>query len=69
MKMTNNLPDPAEFHKNLLALFGPDATVSLERAIVKDLVTRLRWALDLLSIEGTFDFKTTMLKIEKGMKA
>lgn len=69
MKMTNNLPDPAEFHKKLLALFGEQATLSLERAIVRDLVTRLKWALDLLSIEGTFDFNTTMLKIRKGMKA
>jgi hypothetical protein len=68
MKMTNNLPDPAEFHKRLLALFGAQATISLERAIVKDLVVRLKWALDLLSIEGTFDFNATMLKIQKGVK-
>ena len=69
MKMTSDLPDPAEFHKKLLALFGEDATISLERAIVRDLVTRLKWALDLLSIEGTFDFNTTILKMKKGMKA
>ena len=69
MKMTSNLPDPAEFHKKLLALFGKEATLSLERSIVRDLVTRLKWALELLSIEGPFDFNTTMLKIQKGMKA
>jgi hypothetical protein len=69
MKMTNNLPDPAEFHKNLLALFGDRGTLSLERAIVKDLVIRLRWALDLLNIEGTFDFDAIMRRIEKGVKA
>jgi hypothetical protein len=69
MKMTSNLPDPAEFHTRLLALFGEQATLSLERAIVKDLVKRLKWALELLSIEGTFDFSETMLKIRKGVKA
>ena len=69
MKMTSNLPDPAEFHKKLLTLFGKEATLSLERAIVRDLVTRLKWALDLLSVEGPFDFNTAMLKIQKGMKA
>ena len=68
MKMTNNLPDPALFHKKLLALFGQAATISLERAIVKDLVTRLKWALDLLSIEGAFDFNETMVRIQKGLK-
>jgi hypothetical protein len=68
MKVTNNLPDPAEFHKKLLVLFGEQATISLERAIVRDLILRLKWALDLLSIEGTFDFNATMLKIQKGMK-
>ena len=46
MKMTDNLPDPAEFHKKLLALFGEQGTLSLERAIVKDLAIRLRWSLD-----------------------
>jgi hypothetical protein len=69
IKMTNSLPDPAEFHKKLLALFGENATLSLERAIVKDLVRRLKWALELLSIEGTFDFSEIMLKIRKGVKA
>jgi hypothetical protein len=68
MKMTDNLPDPAEFHKKLLALFGEQATLSLERAIVRDLVKRLKWALDLLSIDGPFDFNATMVKIRKGQK-
>jgi hypothetical protein len=68
MKMTNNLPNPAEFHKKLLTLFGKEATLSLERAIVRDLVKRLKWALELLSIEGPFDFNTTMQKIQKGVK-
>ena len=69
MKMTSDLPDPAEFHKKLLALFGKEATISLEKAIVKDLVTKLKWALDLLSIEGPFDFNTTMLNIKKVIKS
>jgi hypothetical protein len=69
MKMTSSLPDPAEFHKKLLALFGEQATLSLERAIVKDLVRRLKWALELLNMEGTFDFSAIMLKIQKGVKA
>ena len=69
LKMTNSLPDPAEFHKKLLALFGEQATLSLERAIVKDLVRRLKWALELLSVEGQFDFSATMHKIQKGVRA
>ena len=66
MKMTHGLPEPGEFHKKLLALFGPQGTLSLERAIVRDLATRLRWSLDLLSIEGAFDFDTVMRSVEKG---
>jgi len=69
MKMTTRLPDPVEFHRKLLALFGEQATLSLERAIVKDLVRRLKWALELLNVEGTFDFSAIMLKIQKGVKA
>lgn len=42
MRMTNDLPDLTEFHIKLLALFGAQGTVSLERAIVKDLAIRLR---------------------------
>jgi len=67
MKMTSRLPDPAEFHKRLLALFGPQGTLSLERAIVKDLATRLQWSLEVLNIEGAFDFNATMLAVEKGV--
>jgi hypothetical protein len=66
MKMTNNLPDAVEFHKKLLALFGVQGTLSLERAIVKDLALRLKWSLSLLNIEDTFDFHATMLALEKG---
>jgi hypothetical protein len=66
MKMTNNLPDVIEFHKKLLALFGVQGTLSLERAIVKDLALRLKWSLALLNIEDTFDFHATMLALEKG---
>ena len=64
LKMTNNLPDPAEFHKKLLALFGAKGALSLEKAIVKDLVRRLKWALDLLNIEGTFDFNEIVRSIQ-----
>jgi len=66
MKMANGLPEPGEFHKKLLALFGPQGSLSLERAIVRDLATRLKWSLDLLNIEGTFDFDATMRKVERG---
>jgi hypothetical protein len=69
MKMTNNLPDPAEFHRKLLALFGPQGTLSLERAIVKDLAIRLRWSLSVLKIEDAFDFSATMRALEKGVRA
>jgi hypothetical protein len=68
MKMTSSLPDPGEFHKKLLALFGEQATLSLERAIVRDLVRRLKWALELLNLESTFDFSAIMLKIKEGVK-
>ena len=66
MKMAHGLPEPGEFHKKLLALFGPQGTLSLERAIVRDLATRLKWSLDLLSIQGVFDFDTVMHAVEKG---
>lgn len=69
LKMTNDLPDPTEFHNKLLALFGAKATLSLERAIVKDLVRRLKWALDLLSIESTFDFNAIVRAIQTKGKA
>jgi hypothetical protein len=69
MKMARGLPLPGEFHKKLLALFGPQGTLSLERAIVKDLATRLQWSLDLLDIEGAFDFDKTMRAVERGARA
>jgi hypothetical protein len=68
MKMARGLPEPGEFHKRLLALFGDQGTVSLERAIVKDLATRLKWSLDLLNIEGAFDFDETMRAVQRGAK-
>jgi hypothetical protein len=67
--MEEALPDAAEFHKKLLSIFGEQGTMSLERAIVKDLATRLRWSLDMMKIEGAFDFKATMATIEKGVEA
>jgi hypothetical protein len=69
MKMAHGLPKPGEFHKRLLALFGPQGTLSLERAIVRDLAARLQWSLDLLSIDGVFDFDAVMRAVEKGAKA
>jgi hypothetical protein len=66
MKMANGLPEPGEFHKKLLSLFGPQGTLSLERAIVRDLATRLKWSLDLLDIGGTFDFDATMRAVGNG---
>jgi hypothetical protein len=68
MKMAHNLPEPGEFHRKLLALFGAQGTLSLERAVVKDLATRLKWSLDLLNIEGAFDFDATMRAVEKGSR-
>ena len=69
MKMTDDLPDPAEFHRKLLALFGPQGALSLERAIVKDLAIRLRWSLTVLKMEESFDFSETMRAMEKGVRA
>jgi hypothetical protein len=68
MKMTNNLPDPVEFHRKLLALFGAQGTLSLERAIVKDLALRLKWSLALLRMEDSFDFGSIMHALEKGKR-
>jgi hypothetical protein len=69
MKMTNNLPNPAEFHRKLLALFGAQGTLSLERAIVKDLALRLRWSPTVLNMEDSFDFGATMRAMERGVRA
>ena len=68
-KMADDLPNPAEFHKKLIALFGAQGALSLERAIVKELAISLKWSLDLLNIEGTFDFNATMRAIETDVKA
>jgi hypothetical protein len=67
MKMLEDLPDAAKLHSKLVTIFGEQGTLSLERAIVKDLATRLKWSLDLMKIEGAFDFKATMSSIEKGV--
>jgi hypothetical protein len=69
LKGGSGLPKPGEFHSRLLALFGPQGTLSLERAIVKDLALRLKWSLDVLDIEGAFDFDATMRAVERGAKA
>ena len=65
MKMSDNLSDPAEFHRKLLAPFGAQGTQSLERAIVKYLAIRLRLSLDVLKIEDEFDFNVTVRAVEK----
>ena len=67
-KMTEGLPDAAEFHKKLLALFGLQGTLSLERAIVKDLAKRLQWSMDLLNIDGSFDFNGVVGTVKNGVK-
>jgi hypothetical protein len=54
--MSDGLPDPGEFHDRLLGLFGKDGALSLERTIVKDLATKLRWSTELPPVSGTFDF-------------
>jgi len=69
IKAVDDFPDPAEFDKKLTAIFGPRGAQSLERAIVKDLAMRLKWSLDLMKIEGAFDFKATMVAIENGVRA
>jgi len=69
LKMTNDLPDAAEFHEKLLVLFGARATLSLERAIVRDLAARLKWSLNASNYEGAFDFKATIGAAREGAKA
>ena len=69
MKMTNNLPDATEFHGKLLVLFGARATLSLERAIIRDLAVRLKWSLVGSNIDGAFDFNATIDAARKGAKA
>ena len=67
MKMDDGLPDPAEFHVKLLALFGPAGTLSLEKAIVKHLTTGR--SLGVLEIDGVLDFNATVNSVRRGVKA
>jgi hypothetical protein len=69
MRMTNGLPEPDELDKKLLTLFGVQAALSLERAIVKDLAKRLDSSLDVLALEESFDFDVTMHALEKGVES
>jgi hypothetical protein len=69
MLMTNVLPDATVFHTKLLALFGVQGTLSLEKAIVKDLAMRLKWSLALLKMEGDFDFTMNMRALQEGAKS
>jgi hypothetical protein len=69
LKMVDGFPDPPEFDRKLLGIFGVQGAQSLERAIVKDLAMRLKWSLDLMKIEGTFDFNATIAAIERGARA
>jgi hypothetical protein len=50
-------------------LFGARATLSLERAIVRDLAVRLNWSLDSSNIEGAFDFNETIDASREDAKA
>src|ERR1700733_8990233 len=66
--ITENVPDPGEFHNSLLGLFGQEGAVSLERTIVKDLLTRLKGPLDFLDTEDPFDFDAAINAAEKEMR-
>jgi hypothetical protein len=68
MKMLEDLPDAAKLHSNLVTIFGKQGTVSLERAIVKDLATRMKWSHDSMKTEGAFDFKATVASMESGVR-
>lgn len=69
MKMADDFPDPPEFDRKLLGIFGVQGAQSLERAIVKDLAMRLKWSLDFMRVEGTFDFDATIAAIERSARA
>jgi hypothetical protein len=69
MKTVDAFPDPPELTKKLLAIFGVIGAQSLERAIVKELALRLKWSLDFMKMEGTFDFNATIGAIESSAKA
>jgi hypothetical protein len=68
VKETTYLPDPAEFHKALVELFGLSGTLSLERAIVQDLTTRLKWSRNLSDVGSSKDFNATIRALEKGTR-
>jgi len=68
MEMDNGFPSPGEFHKRLFALFGERGSSSLERAILKNLATSLKWSLDSLRVEGAFDFDATIRAAENGAR-
>ncbi|MDA4131812.1 MAG: hypothetical protein OK454_01625 [Thaumarchaeota archaeon] len=63
------MPDATEFHRKLLALFGPQGTLSLERAIVKDLAIRIGSTAALMEMEEGLSFSATMRAMEKGARA
>jgi hypothetical protein len=67
MKMADGVPDPAEFHIELLALFGPAGTLSLEKAITKHLTTGR--SLEVLEIDGVLDFNATINSVRKAVNA
>lgn len=66
MKMADGLPDPMEFHIKLLALFGLAGTLSLEKAIVKNLA--IGKSFDVLEIDGVLDFSATISLVQRGVK-
>jgi hypothetical protein len=66
LKLGTPLPTPAEFHKKLLVLFGPQGASSLEKVIVKELATKLKWSLDFRKMDRKFDFNATVAAVEKG---
>lgn len=68
LQMVNDLLDPSEFHKSLLKLFGPQGTLSLERAVLKELITRLRRPVPLPKSLDGFDFSTLIRVIKEGDK-
>jgi hypothetical protein len=67
MKMANGFPSPAEFHAKLLALFGAAGALSLEKAVVKHLT--IGKSLEVLEIDGVFDFDATVNSVRKHVTA
>jgi hypothetical protein len=66
MEMDNGFPSPGEFHRRLFALFGERGSSSLERAILKNLATSLKWSPGSLGMEGALDFDATIRAAENG---